>query len=268
MKRPTYFKSFIFLLITCIAATITAQPAAPDLPCGTLHLNFDENTTYYDYRIPSDMIRVRLTLKGGAGGNTSLGVGIPFTNAYTPVHLRKGGAGATVQVTFEADHSLDLNSGGTLRFIVGEAGEGEHRYLTNNAQGAGGGSSGVAYLPPGQDPNGPNWHALAVAGGGGGSILAVAHLDGLGGNAYHVLRGDALSSSTIIDGFTITAGQADGGSVDINRGGGMYNTNASNPTIRNCHFFGNFALYGAGITNSHSAPMIENCLFTGNRSGR
>src|SRR5690606_7096164 len=47
-------------------------------------------------------------------------------------------------------------------------------------------------------------------------------------------------------------------------GAGMYNEGSS-PTVRNCYFTGNAALYGGAIGNSGSVwPKIVNCVFTGN----
>ncbi len=43
-------------------------------------------------------------------------------------------------------------------------------------------------------------------------------------------------------------------------GGGVFCSNA-NPTIQNCRFMENFALYGSGIYNSRSNPVISNCTF-------
>ncbi|MCP4593005.1 MAG: hypothetical protein GY842_19910, partial [bacterium] len=79
-------------------------------------------------------------------------------------------------------------------------------------------------------------------------------------NVYHVVTG---ADDATIDGFTITAGNADG-SNPHHRGGGMYNDNAS-PTVTNCTFTGNSADYGGGMANySSSSPTVTNCTFTGN----
>jgi hypothetical protein len=90
-----------------------------------------------------------------------------------------------------------------------------------------------------------------------------------GGNAYHVLSGDGtntpITSATILDGFTITAGNANGSSPN-NIGGGIYNE-FSSPTLTNCSFQGNRATNGGGIyNNSSSSPTITNCSFQGNRA--
>jgi hypothetical protein len=83
-------------------------------------------------------------------------------------------------------------------------------------------------------------------------------------NCYNVVKGFYNDYSTIIDGFTITAGRANSGTVT--RGGGMYLTN-SIPTIRNVIFQGNDALYGGGLYNSFSSPTLFNVEFHGNTAG-
>ena len=82
-------------------------------------------------------------------------------------------------------------------------------------------------------------------------------------NAYHVVRG---GGDTIIDGFTITGGNANGSSPD-ERGGGMYNSSGQ-PTVTSCTFIGNTASnVGGGMYNAGSNVMITNCTFSGNMAG-
>ncbi len=81
-------------------------------------------------------------------------------------------------------------------------------------------------------------------------------------NCYHVVTGSYTDITTIIDGFTITAGTA----TDRN-GGGMFTYNG-NPTIANCVFTRNSASgFGGGIWNEfYSSPTVSNCLFSANSS--
>jgi len=113
-------------------------------------------------------------------------------------------------------------------------------------------------------------------------------------NSYHVVTGSGTDPNAVLDGFTITAGNArymgddlypydcgggmynDSGSptvvnctfsrnsaVDV--GGGMSNYNNSGPTVMNCTFSGNSAAYdGGGMDNENSSPMVSNCAFSGN----
>jgi hypothetical protein len=81
-------------------------------------------------------------------------------------------------------------------------------------------------------------------------------------NCHHVFyhpSGTNLSSSGVLDGFTITAGYS--GSFDY--GAGMYNEGCS-PTISNCTFVGNIAGNGGALYNSSSSPTLINCIFYDN----
>jgi predicted outer membrane repeat protein len=68
----------------------------------------------------------------------------------------------------------------------------------------------------------------------------------------------------VLDGFTITAGYANGSGDPDNSGGGMYN-NYGSPTIINCTFSKNAASYAGGMANrNHCSPTVINCTFIGN----
>ena len=85
-------------------------------------------------------------------------------------------------------------------------------------------------------------------------------------NAYHVLTGNSLTAATIFDGFTITAGNADGSSPH-NTGGGIANVRAS-PALANCTFSANEANYGGGMYNiGDSSPTLTDCTFSANSAG-
>jgi hypothetical protein len=89
-------------------------------------------------------------------------------------------------------------------------------------------------------------------------------------NAYHVLyhpAGLTLDETALLDGFTITAGNADGEGRH-SFGGGMYN-NAASPTVRHCIFDGNEAAAdGGAMYNVNSAPAVSNVIFAANSAGR
>jgi len=78
-------------------------------------------------------------------------------------------------------------------------------------------------------------------------------------NSCHVVKG---ANNALLDGFTITKGNADG-SYPNNSGGGIYCSSAS-PTIRNCVITDNSAAYGGGICNYSADPDIINCVFNDN----
>jgi len=83
-------------------------------------------------------------------------------------------------------------------------------------------------------------------------------------NSYHVVTGSDVDATAILDGFTITGGNANGNSWENkNIGGGMYNSIGS-PTINNVIFTLNSAIVGGGIYNNQSSPTLTNVTFTTN----
>jgi hypothetical protein len=128
-------------------------------------------------------------------------------------------------------------------------------------------------------PNG-----VALYGGfpnGGGTRDIAANLTILSGdigmagnasdNAYHVVLSVNDAATTVLDGFTVSEGNANTASSIIveaqtivqNRGGGMYNSSSS-PRITNTTFTGNSASQGGGMYNFSSSPSITNTTLTGN----
>jgi hypothetical protein len=85
-------------------------------------------------------------------------------------------------------------------------------------------------------------------------------------NAYHVLTSGATDQTTVLDGFTITAGNANGPEADgHNRGGGMY-IDGGAPTLIDCTFAGNSAEEGGGMYNDGGSPTLLTCVFSANTS--
>ncbi|GAH34114.1 unnamed protein product, partial [marine sediment metagenome] len=81
-------------------------------------------------------------------------------------------------------------------------------------------------------------------------------------NSYHVVTGTGTAHNAVLDGFTITAGNANGVSP-YNIGGGMYNVSGS-PTLTNCTFSENWAYKGGGMLNNYSISTLINCAFNNN----
>jgi hypothetical protein len=92
-------------------------------------------------------------------------------------------------------------------------------------------------------------------------------------NSFSVVTGSGTDSSSILDGFTITAGHANDLLAEpnspANNGGGMYNQSGS-PTVINCKFLKNTAKViwssvriagGGGMFNLNSSPSLHNCKF-------
>lgn len=105
------------------------------------------------------------------------------------------------------------------------------------------------------------WHHL----NGGGNEVAGG---GLAENSYHVVwadyhgQGQYPGKTSVLDGFTITAGNADG-VYPQNFGGGMFSL-AGSPTVRNCRFVGNTANSGGGMAIRGGSPTVRNCVFVSN----
>jgi predicted outer membrane repeat protein len=107
-------------------------------------------------------------------------------------------------------------------------------------------------------------------------------------NSYNVVTASGTDPNTILDGFTITAGNANGDSCPHWAGGGMYNsgvlnltnctftgnwaeggggiysTEDSDVTLLGCTFSGNYAVEGGGMYNSHGNATLLGCIFSGN----
>jgi len=111
-------------------------------------------------------------------------------------------------------------------------------------------------------------------------------------NSYHVVSSHDTDASAVLEGFTITAGNADGehehehgggmyndgGGVTVVRcdfrgnragheGGGMYNLE-NTATVSECTFYGNTASYGSCISSDLGSLVVSNCTFRGNWASR
>ena len=82
-------------------------------------------------------------------------------------------------------------------------------------------------------------------------------------NSYHVVKSENTSTATVLDGFFIHSGNANGNFPD-NSGGGIYAV-SSGTQIKNCTVYFNQAVQGGGLYNFQSSPVIENCFFSNNK---
>lgn len=92
-------------------------------------------------------------------------------------------------------------------------------------------------------------------------------------NSYHIVTAIFTDESTVLEGFTITAGNARGYNYyslnfdSTSRGGGIYIESAvDGPVIKNCTFTINAAYEGGAVYNTNSDPNISNCKFIKNSS--
>ena len=105
---------------------------------------------------------------------------------------------------------------------------------------------------------------------GDGNNIAESVEDIRGNNTYHVVTG---ANQATLDGFIITAGQADGN--EDKTGGGMNNVGDADsdpdhhihPMVANCTFIGNWAdSGGGGMYNFHSSVEVTNSVFNHNET--
>ena len=98
----------------------------------------------------------------------------------------------------------------------------------------------------------------------GGPKVTTIDANGIAGACHVVQCVSGEDANTILEGFTITGGDANGPDPNDQYGGGMFNFNSS-PTVNDCNFTGNWANSdGGGMYNNGSSPTVTSCIFTGN----
>ncbi|UCG46339.1 MAG: right-handed parallel beta-helix repeat-containing protein, partial [Phycisphaerales bacterium] len=88
-----------------------------------------------------------------------------------------------------------------------------------------------------------------------------------GDNSYHVVMAEGTSPMTVLEGLSISGGNANGTSGRWDKGGGIYCYLAS-PAIRQCAFKGNWARQFAGgmYLDYICAGQVSECRFSGNKA--
>lgn len=85
-------------------------------------------------------------------------------------------------------------------------------------------------------------------------------------NSYNVVVAVGVDESALLDGFSITGGNADTSAYDSSTfGGGIYSENSSF-SIENCVIRGNRARYGGGMYCLSSSLTLRGCTFDGNHA--
>lgn len=165
-----------------------------------------------------------------------------------------GSAGAVTQIhvaqgTYEPSKPADLDDPRTASF-----------QLVNGIR-LEGGYAGFGVEDP--DSRSTSFFQSTLSGDLNGDDVGGWDDPGRGENAYRVVTGIACGEKTIIDGFTITAGHAEGPG-GFNAGGGLYALECS-AIVANCTFADNWAVLGGGMFNfGESTPTVINSIFRDN----
>jgi hypothetical protein len=173
--------------------------------------------------------------------------GSSWANAYTSLQAALGAAGSGDEIWVVAGTYKPAASDRTVSFAL------------KNGVGVYGGFDGTETQRSERDPA-ANPTTLS------GDIGTVGSSTD---NSFHVVTADGTVTSTgILDGFTITAGQANGDPLAFqDRGAGMWD-NGGSPTLSRVTLTGNVAsAEGGGLRVTSGAPILLNCLFQGNSVG-
>lgn len=77
-------------------------------------------------------------------------------------------------------------------------------------------------------------------------------------NSRHIITAINVDSTTLLDGFTISGGYADG----VNQSGGALLIQNGSPTIQSCVITDSLAHLGAGLSLLGGNPLIKNCVIS------
>ncbi|HFA50059.1 MAG TPA: T9SS type A sorting domain-containing protein [Bacteroidetes bacterium] len=196
----------------------------------------------FEYKSPCPAGNVLFVNKNAAGANN----GFTWTDAFTDLQdaLNSTCPGITEIWVAAGTYTPTSGTDRTISFV-----------MKNNLAIYGGFAGGETML--GQRDVAANVTTLS------GEIGAA----GIADNSQTVVNGSGTDNTAILDGFIITAGNADGSTSfpdPASRGGGMY-INAGTPTVANCLFNGNVGLLGGAMNNTDASPTITNCTFFNNR---
>ncbi|MDD4857911.1 MAG: FlgD immunoglobulin-like domain containing protein, partial [Candidatus Krumholzibacteria bacterium] len=224
--------------------TVRFEPTAPGtFNCGIetgADICGDVSITAYGLLLPPDsVIYVDADATGGSGGSS-------WTNAFTELSdaLTLAPSCPNVNQIWVAE--------GTYRPTAGT-----ERSATFQMQSGLGIYGGFAGMETARDERSASTHVTILSGD-------IGTAEDASDNSYHVVTGSYADSTAVLDGFTVTAGNA-GGEADDGNGGGMFNDSGS-PTIANVQFRGNEAQSsGGGLFNGAGcSPKLVNVLFVDN----
>jgi hypothetical protein len=186
-------------------------------------------------------------VKADAAGASN---GSSWSDAYTDLELALSEASAGQMIWVAAGTYMPTSDHG-----LGLGDRGRHFRLKNGVD-VYGGFLGAEALPSQRDP----MANVTILSGDIGVEGDVAD------NCWHVFYhpdGVNLDGTAVLDGFTVTGGNADG-SPPHDSGGGIDNYTSS-PTVTGCTFDSNSAQYdGGGMHNDESNPLVAGCTFSSN----
>jgi len=90
-------------------------------------------------------------------------------------------------------------------------------------------------------------------------------------NSYHVVMGSGTDDTAVLDGFTVTGGNADKADEWVNKNGGGIYIDTGSPTLTRLTISGNSAnYYGGGVYTSGwpCSPSLTDVTFSGNSASR
>ncbi|MFQ5501979.1 MAG: right-handed parallel beta-helix repeat-containing protein [Phycisphaerae bacterium] len=197
-------------------------------------------------------VNVFCVKKGAMGTND----GTDWTNAYTDLQVALTAAAGSGGMITEIWVSEGIHT------PAGPSGDRAVTFQLLDGVALYGGFSGTEMT---RDERDPALHVTLLSGDLNGD-------DETGGdkseNSYHVVTGSGImdTANTLLDGFVITGGNADG-LIPDDRGGGMYIA-SGNPTLKSCLFIENSATgTGGGLFNMTSSPSMIDCAFNQNSAG-
>ena len=180
----------------------------------------------------------------GAGNGTS------WSNAYGDLQQALAVASAGQEIWVAAGVYLP-----SLPFLTGDPAPRQHSFLIPSGVGVYGGFAGTETQ---RSQRNVSANPTILSGNVGDANVN-------SDNDYHVVTLSGVSSATVLDGFTITEGNANG-SLFLGEGGGIYSTfsaaRLANLTIVN----NSAALAGGGMADIEGVEALNNVLFLDNSS--
>lgn len=139
----------------------------------------------------------------------------------------------------------------------GGTGDRAARFALRNALTIRGGYAGLSGTEP--DANDPEAYVTVLSGDLG---VQGDNTD----NAYRVVVGSGLNASAVLEGVTVTAGNANGASPNAS-GGGVWlggTSQSTGPVLRRVRIVQNAGASGAGMYLTQTGPQLIDCVLAGN----